>query len=506
MTPTLNSIDAEQAILGAVLFSNEGFDLVPHLRLEHFSEPIYGALFGKAREMVEAGRNADPVLLASAMAADARLAEIGGLAHLADLVGCAPPVYLAQDYARAIIDRALRRDLISQARQLEDMAANDHQRPALDIAADAARIMSEAVAVATPAARRARLAFTADTLEGRPVPPREWIVRNLIPASNVTMLSGDGGTGKSTLLLQLLCASALNMQWLGLETRPGRSLYLSAEDDADELHRRLDRIAHHYDRTLADLGDVKLWPVPGGAVLAEEGSRDKLQMTPLWDELRDLVTGWRPSVIVLDSLADVFSGNEINRAQVRQFVTALRDLAAEAGAAIIILAHPSVEGMRSGSGISGSTAWHNSVRSRLYLEKARPDDGCSDDTLMTLSQKKANYAATIGDLRLQLVMGAFNNLDGTARQAGDLALRQAQAEETFLRLLDRFNGEGRRVSHMPGQNHAPAVFADCEEARGFSKPALKQAMDRLFKLKIIAVSETGPPSKRRFTIARSDAE
>ena len=109
MTPTLNSIDAEQAILGAVLFSNEGFDLVPHLRLEHFSEPIYGALFGKAREMVEAGRNADPVLLASAMAADARLAEIGGLAHLADLVGCAPPVYLAQDYARAIIDRALRR-------------------------------------------------------------------------------------------------------------------------------------------------------------------------------------------------------------------------------------------------------------------------------------------------------------------------------------------------------------------------------------------------------------
>ena len=502
----LSNLEAEGRLLGTLMRSNDVLGEITYLKPDHFYEPIHGRLFAKMLSWFRAGRAFDDADLATELAGDPSLVALGGAEYLFDTAGKPGTRPGAQGHATTIKDLAVLRQLVRIGGEVAATASCPSDRPVAEIAADAARIMSEAVAVATPAARRARLAFTADTLEGRPVPPREWIVRNLIPASNVTMLSGDGGTGKSTLLLQLLCASALNMQWLGLETRPGRSLYLSAEDDADELHRRLDRIAHHYDRTLADLGDVKLWPVPGGAVLAEEGSRDKLQMTPLWDELRDLVTEWRPSLIVLDSLADVFSGNEINRAQVRQFVTALRDLAAEAGAAIIILAHPSVEGMRSGSGISGSTAWHNSVRSRLYLEKARPDDGCSDDTLMTLSQKKANYAATIGDLRLQLVMGAFNNLDGTGRQVGDLALRQAKAEETFLRLLDRFNGEGRRVSHMPGQNHAPAVFADCEEARGFSKPALKQAMDRLFKLKIIAVSETGPPSKRRFTIARSDAE
>jgi len=150
---SLNSIEAEQALLGAVMFSNDGFDLVPHVRVEHFSEPIYGALFGKAREMVQAGRNVDPVLLASAMVTDGRLAEIGGLAHLVDLVGCAPPVYLAPDYAREIIDRALRRELINQARQLQDMAVNDHQRCAQDIAAEAERSLEGAQEAACHAHR-----------------------------------------------------------------------------------------------------------------------------------------------------------------------------------------------------------------------------------------------------------------------------------------------------------------------------------------------------------------
>jgi len=153
MNDNLRNIEAEQAILGALMFSNDALDLMSNLRAEHFSEPIYGTMFGKARELVRAGRNVDPVLLTSAMATDARLAEMGGIAHLADLVGSAPPVYLAPDYARTVTDLALRRDLIEQARQIQDMAANDREQSAETIAAYGERVLADAVAGASEAHR-----------------------------------------------------------------------------------------------------------------------------------------------------------------------------------------------------------------------------------------------------------------------------------------------------------------------------------------------------------------
>jgi hypothetical protein len=80
------------------------------------------------------------------------------------------------------------------------------------------------------------------TLEGRPVPPREWHVADLIPHKTVTLKSGDGGVGKSLLAMQLCVSTALNKPWIGREVAPGRGVYLSAEDDMDEVHRRLSDI------------------------------------------------------------------------------------------------------------------------------------------------------------------------------------------------------------------------------------------------------------------------
>jgi RecA-family ATPase len=324
----------------------------------------------------------------------------------------------------------------------------------------------------------------------------------------VTILSGDGGTGKSTLALQLNVATVIGEPWLGQETRRGRTLYLSAEDDEDELHRRLDAIALHYDVKLADLEDLKIWPLTdaAGALLAEETARDRLQMTALWDELCDLAREWRPVLIVLDSLADVFGGNEISRPQVRQFIGELRCLAAEVGAAVVILAHPSVEGMRSGSGISGSTAWHNSARSRLYLGKPKSDEGGSDPAVRTLSQKKANYAAATGDLRLKLVLGAFNNLDTVGGATVSKAAREAYAEDVFMRLLDRFTRDGRRVGEATSRNYAPAVFASQDEAGEVTKKDLADAMNRLFSRGVIIMIDVGPPSKGTRALVRSNPE
>ena len=78
-----------------------------------------------------------------------------------------------------------------------------------------------------------------------------------IPANTVTLLS-DGAIGKSLLALQLGVARALAKEWIGLLPEPGRSLILSAEDDADEMQRRVDDIRKFYDARMADLSDMRL--------------------------------------------------------------------------------------------------------------------------------------------------------------------------------------------------------------------------------------------------------
>jgi RecA-family ATPase len=62
------------------------------------------------------------------------------------------------------------------------------------------------------------------------------------PHRTVSNLSGDGGSGKTEIILQLMAASSLQTQWFGKDVSIGPCLYYGAEDEADELHRRLETI------------------------------------------------------------------------------------------------------------------------------------------------------------------------------------------------------------------------------------------------------------------------
>lgn len=69
----------------------------------------------------------------------------------------------------------------------------------------------------------------------------------------MTNLSGAGGSGKAEVILQLIAASSLETQWFGHDVSEGPYLYYGAEDEADELHRRLETIVRHAGRQLSEL-------------------------------------------------------------------------------------------------------------------------------------------------------------------------------------------------------------------------------------------------------------
>ena len=333
-----------------------------------------------------------------------------------------------------------------------------------------------------------------------PAPPREWLIPDRIPHRAVTLLSGEGATGKSILALDLTVAVVIGRGWLNfMPEMSGGAIYVSAEDEADEVRRRLKPILARFDvnySRLDERGFALLCLSGEDAMLAAPDRSGVLMPTPLFERLRLEARRRRPRLIVLDTLADAFGGSEIDRAQVRRFMGLLRGLALEADSAVLVVAHPSLEGIKSGSGLSGSTAWHNSPRARLYLAHVTTTDGEPDKELRELRFLKSNYGPLGEPLRLRWRSGFFVTVNSGGGHIEKAASDQ-RVEDRFLSLLTRFNSEGRYVGPSPGSNYAPARFAEEEEAEGTTRRAFEQAMKRFLKQRKIHIATHGSPSRQR---------
>jgi RecA-family ATPase len=335
-----------------------------------------------------------------------------------------------------------------------------------------------------------------------PAPGREWLVRDRVPLAAVTLMSGEGGVGKTILALHLAVATALGRDWLNALPTPGSALVVCCEDDTDELHRRLDRIVEHYNTTFGatyqELKDMHLLSLAGqDAVLAAPSRNGLVQATKLFGRIHQAACDLQPRLIVLDNSADVFAGNENDRAQVRQFITLLRGVAIAANAGLLLTSHPSLTGVSTGTGLSGSTAWNASVRSRLYFKRAATEkDEEPDPDLRVLEVMKANYGPVGETVTVRWKNGLFlpvasiNNLQKLAAEQ--------MVDGLFLELLDRFQEEGRNVSHKKNPNeYAPKMFADDPKAKvkHVHKDAFLAAMNRLFAAGRIRSENYGPPSR-----------
>jgi RecA-family ATPase/5S rRNA maturation endonuclease (ribonuclease M5) len=331
-----------------------------------------------------------------------------------------------------------------------------------------------------------------------PVPERSWVVRDRIPLNNVTLLSGEGAVGKSILSLHLAVATVIGQDWAGAFPEPGPALVVACEDDGEEMHRRLDAIVRHYGMGFADLADLHVLSLAGQDALMATPRRDGLlQPTKLLKRVHEAACDIRPRLIVLDNSADVFGGNENDRAQVRQFIGMLRGLAMATNAGALLTSHPSLTGISSGTGLSGSTAWNASVRSRLYLKRATTaKDEEPDPNLRVLEVMKNNYGPVGETITLRWKDGLF--LPTPTLGSLEKLAREQKVDEVFLMLLDRQKEQGRNVSDKPKANsYAPSRFAEEPEAKAdhVRKRELAEAMGRLFRANKIRSEPYGSPSR-----------
>lgn len=314
----------------------------------------------------------------------------------------------------------------------------------------------------------------------------------------MTTLYGDGGTGKSLAAGQLAVSTALSRPWLGLPTMGGRALYLSAEDDMDELHRRLADIVRAEGTHLGALTDLEISSLAGeDALLAGVMKDHSLKPTPLFAELEAQVAQFKPVLVVADTLADFHPANENERAQARQFIGIMRGLAIRQRCSVLLLAHPSLTGLNTGTGTSGSTAWNNSVRSRLYMQRVMQEGYEQDVDVRTITVMKSNYARIGTEVRVRWQEGVFvaDQVDASTSGLDRMAMT-AKAERVFLKLLRMFTEQGRQVNSAGGLSYAPKVFMAHPEAEGVTKKAFAGVMEKLLADGKIKIGEKGPPSKR----------
>lgn len=194
-------------------------------------------------------------------------------------------------------------------------------------------------------------------LDSAPV-PREWAIPQFAPVGKVTVVAGPGGVSKSMLMLHLLVHAALGKGWAGFTVNePLRSLYVSYEDDQQELHGRvhaLTKALTEQDDGMLDLlhdirGSVRknlhMYAADEEAlawVLANKVDRySAAERTDRVDWLIGLIRHAGIKLLVLDPAVYTHQLEENNIADMAAYMQMLGAIAKQGDCAVVVLHHMS---------------------------------------------------------------------------------------------------------------------------------------------------------------------
>jgi RecA-family ATPase len=321
---------------------------------------------------------------------------------------------------------------------------------------------------------------------------QRWLATARIPSGDLTILAGNGGSGKTEIAIQLLTFVAAGLaDWLGCTIENGLVLLISCEEPEEDIRNRVERICKYRDLDPHAIDQLHMFfPELDATWLGTADRAGRIAKTPLLVAIEGWIEQHKPRLVVIDSIAAVFDGEAIQRRQVRAFLAMLRKIARQYDAAILLLDHPSVRGMADGTGTANSVDWRNSVRSMLHLSDPEKDDPDAREL-----EVKKNNRGRIGE-KVQL---RWNGLTFTTEAQAVASPYRAAAErevdELFLRLLDKRTAQGRPVRPNKGASYAPSEFADDPDARGITFKAFAASMDRLYKAGKLVTGKNARGSK-----------
>ena len=250
--------------------------------------------------------------------------------------------------------------------------------------------------------------------------PRKWLVEDWLPAGRVTMLTGEGGAGKSRLALQLaagIASGGSGRAWLqapngtlqlgnGVPEEGMPVVFASWEDEPDEFYRRLHQISGNAapwvtpkrleGLTIANMmGEGPVWAPPQGSHISSMA-----ELTRSGERIRRLCQKRNARLLIVDPLAAAYASQENSRGLVRAFVSHWDDWAQANNCTVLLLAHPPKSAAYS---YAGSTDWLGAVRALWSLQRAdqQGQQNANSTGLWRLDSVKGNYRGPATSIQLR---------------------------------------------------------------------------------------------------------
>lgn len=226
---------------------------------------------------------------------------------------------------------------------------------------------------------------------------REWAWEQFAPVGKVTVLAGPGGVSKSMLMLTLMVYGALGLPFAGFKvSRPLRSLYVSYEDDTQELHKRVRRMADALKEE--DDGVLDLMMDVNGALqqnlmlyaadeeatswllMVKKDQRSAAQRTARVDWLVGALKAAKVRALVIDPVVYTHQLEESSPGEMALYMQTLTYIAKSAGVAVVVLHHmhktaqwATLEDINQGS-LRGASSFADNSRSVAVLVSMPPKD------------------------------------------------------------------------------------------------------------------------------------
>lgn len=120
------NIEAEQALIGAILANNKTFEKISEfLEPKHFADAVHAKIFEVISKLIQNGHSADIITLKNFFEQQNTLDEVGGMNYLIKLSECASPMTNVEYYGRFIYDKFLRRELIDTGYNIVNSALTE---------------------------------------------------------------------------------------------------------------------------------------------------------------------------------------------------------------------------------------------------------------------------------------------------------------------------------------------------------------------------------------------
>lgn len=239
------------------------------------------------------------------------------------------------------------------------------------------------------------------TAELLKLPPPEWLIHGIMPTRGLIGLYGQPGIGKSFLSLDFALSVASGTPWQGRAVRKGPVLYIAAEGGSGMGKRSAAWLTYH--EVPADQGTM-MWLLEAIPI---HGTSD--DMDGVMDKIVEEVQV-QPRLIVVDTLARCFDGDENTQEDMGRFVAGAARFCNAFDAAVIVVHHTRLDGDRE----RGNTAFRGAAETMLSMQRNK-DTG---EILLTCNKQKDAEEFDPIDLMMHAIPSADSCVMRATRDMG----------------------------------------------------------------------------------------